>query len=156
MSRRVKNKKEKNREFTFKVFTIYFLILLILDQLSKYIFLEKSFFLNSLIYINYSKNFGSAFSMFSNIWFYNFIVIILSFIALISLSYNFKYFFKSKLLFFSFIFAIAGIVGNLVDRIFLGYVQDFIGLKYLFIFNLADIYLNLALILFLFYEFKQK
>ena len=49
-------------------------------------------------------------------------------------------------------FALAGIIGNLIDRFFLGYVRDFIDIKIIPVFNFADAYLNIALILFIFYE----
>jgi len=44
---------------------------------------------------------------------------------------------------------LAGALGNLVDRIFLGYVRDFIRLDFLNfpIFNLADVFINVGVIL---------
>lgn len=54
------------------------------------------------------------------------------------------------------IFIVSGTVGNLIDRIFRGEVIDFIAIKcfnYEFpIFNFADFYLLLGMIIFLFYE----
>lgn len=152
MIRRINKKIKINLNYFF----LFFTILLFLDQVSKYLFNGKKYFENYLIYIYYSKNYGSAFSIFSNVDFYNYIVIIISLIVLVILFFNYKYFFKNKLLFFVFILGISGICGNLLDRLILGYVQDFIGFKYLFIFNFADIYLNLALLLYLFYEFFNK
>ena len=51
-------------------------------------------------------------------------------------------------------FFFAGAVGNLVDRIFLGYVRDFLFFEFWansFIFNLADAWLNIAVVLILVY-----
>lgn len=158
---RLKKKNLKNTSKEEKIFNYYILavsifLLVIFDQISKYLFVDKLFFKNSLIYIKYSKNFGSAFSIFSNFENYNIFIIFLSILVLSLFIYNYKYFLKNKLLYFSYIFAISGILGNLIDRIFLGFVQDFIGFKYLFIFNFADVYLNLALILFIISEFRNK
>ena len=42
---------------------------------------------------------------------------------------------------------IGGAVGNLIDRIFLGYVRDFINIKiFSFVFNLADLFITIGVI----------
>lgn len=47
---------------------------------------------------------------------------------------------------------IAGAIGNIYDRLFLGYVRDFIAIGWWPIFNLADSYLTIGIFLiFLFY-----
>lgn len=42
------------------------------------------------------------------------------------------------------VFALAGIGGNLLDRLFLGYVRDFLQLRWIANVNLSDIYLSTA------------
>lgn len=138
-----------NNNTFFKNILFFTIFLLLLDLITKYIFTNKYFFENSFINIQFSKNFGSAFSMFSNYSYYNYIIILLSFIILYFLFINLKEFKQNKLSRYSFYFLIPGILGNLYDRIFFGYVRDFIGLKYLFIFNIADVYLTLSVILYL-------
>lgn len=47
---------------------------------------------------------------------------------------------------------ISGAIGNLVDRLFLGYVRDFISLRiFNFVFNLADLFITIGVICFLIY-----
>ena len=47
---------------------------------------------------------------------------------------------------------ISGAIGNLVDRIFLGYVRDFVSIKlFSFVFNLADLFITAGVICFLIY-----
>jgi signal peptidase II len=130
------------------------LILFLLDILTKYFFTGKSYFKGSLVYIEYSQNYGSAFSMFSGYDFYNYLIIILSFVVLYFLFKNVNEFTKTKLSMVAFYLLISGILGNLFDRVVFGYVRDFIGLKYLFIFNFADVYLSVAVILYICYEFE--
>ena len=44
---------------------------------------------------------------------------------------------------------ISGAIGNLVDRIFLGYVRDFISIKiFSFVFNIADMFITFGVIFF--------
>lgn len=57
---------------------------------------------------------------------------------------------QSKLYFVAFNLILAGGIGNLIDRIFLGYVRDFIFINVPFMpyyFNLADIFLTIGTIL---------
>ena len=50
-----------------------------------------------------------------------------------------------------FLFLIAGAIGNLVDRVTLGYVRDFISFKFIDfpIFNVADIYITVSCVIIL-------
>jgi len=48
-----------------------------------------------------------------------------------------------------FIWMFAGAVGNMIDRIWIAGVRDFIDLHYWPIFNFADVYLTIALIIYL-------
>ena len=50
------------------------------------------------------------------------------------------------------ILLLAGLLGNLVDRIWLDGVRDFISIGSFPVFNLADVMLNVAVILFFIYE----
>ncbi|NQZ84357.1 MAG: signal peptidase II [Nanoarchaeales archaeon] len=135
---------------------IFSFILLLIDIITKYIFTNKFFFENSLIYIQYSENRGSAFSMFSNFDYYNYLIVILSLFVLYYLYKNITEFNINKITRFSYYLLIAGIIGNLFDRIIFGYVKDFIGLKYLFIFNIADAYLTFAVLMFIYVELRNS
>ena len=91
-------------------------------------------------------------------------LIIVSILMIIAL-FIFNYFVKNKSTFYclAFGFVIGGAVGNLVDRLFLGYVRDFIYLDFFPrfpIFNFADSFLCVGAIMLaiyiLFFSGKKK
>ncbi len=123
---------------------IILLILILLDQLTKFYFKGKNFFI-----FNYTQNTGSAFSLFSGL---NAILIVIGLIILILLIY---FYFKTKgIIQLSLLLIITGTISNLIDRIFLGFVRDFIDFKIWPIFNLADSLIVIGVILILLKEFK--
>ncbi|MEM1535247.1 MAG: signal peptidase II [Candidatus Pacearchaeota archaeon] len=64
---------------------------------------------------------------------------------------------KKNLFRYAAIFALAGIIGNLFDRVFYGYVIDWLSLSLLGLsFNLADCYLWIALILCVIFLIKKQ
>ena len=107
--------------------SILIFILVLVDQITKVFFKDKSFLI-----FNYTTNTGAAFSLFQN---QNLFLIITSIIILIFLIYLYKKYPKLQV-YISLI--IAGTIGNLIDRIFLGYVRDFIDLRVWPVFNVAD------------------
>ena len=138
------------------IFSLIFFFVFI-DILTKYIFQNKKYF-DYFISIFYAENVGSSFGLFSDIFFYNYLIILVSFIFIFFMIYKFKKiekYLKNKYYFFSFIFFLSGVLGNLYDRIFFGFVRDFIKIENLFIFNLADFYLSLSLIILLTLEIKS-
>ncbi len=49
-------------------------------------------------------------------------------------------------------FIISGAIGNLIDRLFLGYVRDFISIRlFSFVFNLADLFITIGVVCFVVY-----
>jgi signal peptidase II len=78
----------------------------------------------------YTNNTGAGFSILQNM---NFLLIIISIVVLGAVIY-----FHKQIPRFSLITIVAGIFGNLVDRIFYGSVIDFINFKFWPIFNIAD------------------
>lgn len=131
-------------------------ILILIDQISKWFFTKKYYLQEYFISITYSQNTGSSFSLFQNIPYYSMFIIILSIIVIILILRSHNFFLKSTYLNWTFAFILAGIVGNLIDRIIFSYVRDFISIKYLFIFNPADLYLTLAIISYLLYEYSEN
>ncbi len=113
----------------------YFLVILILvligiDRTTKYLSIDKSFSI-----INYTKNTGALFGLFKGNML---ILIILSIIILIFILYLLIFLeIKQKI---ALIFIFSGILSNLIDRIFYGYVTDFIDLKFWPVFNFADVF----------------
>lgn len=123
--------------------SIIALLIIIFDRIikilvSKYMVIdEKISIIKDNLYIYNCHNTGAAFSLFDNS---TFILILLSIIALFFIIYYISMNnFKNPLLFG---ILLGGIIGNLIDRIFLGYVIDYIGISVLNfsfpIFNLAD------------------
>ena len=116
--------------------------------------LNKDFKVFEIVLI---KNTGAAFSFLEN---HTLLLILVSFIALFIILYElFKNTSKYSTLtyFFSSIF-IAGIFCNLYERISLGYVRDFISIKYINfpIFNISDILINLAVLAIIFLVITKK
>ena len=109
--------------------------------------------IKNFFYLTCVRNDGAAFSILES---KVMLLIILSILALIFLIY---YVTKKDKNGIGYFFLIGGIVGNLIDRIFLGYVIDFIGFnifKYSFpIFNIADIFIVLGAI-FVIFEKEKK
>lgn len=136
---------------------IYATILLVfIDQLTKWLFEGKYYFDNFLISIKSTANKGSAFSLFSNIDIYNYLILSFSIIVLIAIIYYITKIKQNAKSYLIIIFFISGLIGNFIDRISYGYVRDFISIKYLFIFNIADVYLTLAAILLILYEVSEN
>ncbi len=143
------------------------ILLIALDQVTKawivdtFRLYEVKTFIPNLLYVTYYQNTGGAFSMFEG--FGNLFFGILTTIALIFIAYLYM---NAKRLanYIGYILVFAGAIGNLMDRLVLGYVRDFIGVyigSYPFpIFNVADICITcgfaLLLICTIQEEWKEK
>lgn len=108
--------------------------------------------------ITYVRNTGAAWSIFAGETL-GLIVISLIIIALI-VYYVSKNKFKSKLELFGYSLILGGAIGNLYDRIVYGYVIDFLDF-YIFgydypIFNLADSFIFIGVILVIIYTWRCK
>lgn len=127
-----------------KIFFISVLVI-IFDQVSKLVIenilnvgqsitIIKNFF--SLTYIN---NYGAAFGIFKNSPIFLLFISVVALILIYSNSFNFKSNKKNDL---AFGFITGGILGNIIDRLFLTYVRDFLSFKlfswYAPVFNIAD------------------
>ena len=131
----------------------------ILDQLSKnYINLNFDKLLNKdfLIFkLEFVKNYGAAFNILSGSRLF---LSLISIISIIILSY-FIFYSENKLINkYGLSFILAGSIGNGLDRIFDGYVFDFIKVKFIDfpVFNIADIVINIGLLLMIKSYFKYK
>jgi|SRR3989344_3550152 len=111
------------------------ILLIILDQLAKYFFGSV-------------KNYGAAFGILQG---YTTFLIIMS-LAIIAICF---YYYKYKELKLGLSFILAGAISNLIDRIFLGYVRDFIDLKFFPVFNLADSFNVIGVILLIYLNLKN-
>ena len=139
------------------------LIVLAVDQLLKAIVIIKMVPLQSVTVIKdvftitYVRNYGAAFGILQS---QNLLLIALSIavVFLIVINWN-KLSHYSKVFQIGLSLALGGALGNLVDRIRLGYVVDFLDFQFWPVFNLADIAIvcGVGLIIFgLYYDHKIK
>ena len=138
-------------------------ILVFIDQIIKYVVdlymtLNSSInIINGFFRLTYVRNEGAAFSLFENKQLF---LIIITIVALFLMFYFLKNktFKKHETIIYSMI--LSGVLANLVDRIFRGYVIDFIDIKifnYNFpIFNIADICIVLGTIFLIIKILKEK
>ena len=113
------------------------IIIVIIDQLSKFLVIDKNIsIIPNFIEFNYTQNTGGAFG----IGRINFILIISLMIIIGIIMYLIK---ENKKItnYIPFVLLLSGSIGNLIDRIFKGYVIDFIDINILDFpnFNIADI-----------------
>ena len=133
---------------------IYFLSLsifiVLIDQFTKYLmFYNKKLFINKdflLFKLDFVKNYGAAFNIFSGSRIFLSLISILFSILLIYLIFR-----KNTLNSFdlySYSFILGGTIGNGIDRIYKGFVVDFINLNIINfpVFNIADISINIGFI----------
>ena len=130
--------------------SLFIAILFFIDIITKYfVFLQNIETPKNILYITTAKNYGSAFGIFSNLSWYNELILVLSLIIAGFLIY--EYFFSKQqyngVMAGFFIFFIAGLLGNTFDRILYGYVRDIIGFSNFFIFNIADCLLIIGVVL---------
>ena len=123
---------------------IIIILFLFLDQMIKYLVVTNMYMhqsiniIDNFFKITYVTNDGAAFSMLSG----NVLLLIL--IALFAIIYIFKNIKKmEKTEKYIYSILVAGILGNLIDRIFRGYVIDYLDFRIfgydMAIFNFADI-----------------
>ena len=132
-------------------FILFSSIIVLIDQISKSTIsanskqlINKDFIIFS---IDYVKNYGAAFNIFSGSRIFLSLISITITIFLIYLILNKKEI--SKIDLFSYAFILGGTIGNGIDRIIKGYVVDFINLNFIEfpVFNIADICINIGLFL---------
>ena len=141
-------------------FLSFSIFIIFIDQFTKYLmfynyktFINKDFLLFRLDFV---KNYGAAFNIFSgNRIFLSCISIIFS-ILLIYLILRKNSAYLLDLLSYSFI--LGGTIGNGIDRLYRGFVIDFINLNVINfpVFNIADISINIGFIFLLYSFFKNK
>ncbi|OUL43167.1 signal peptidase II [Prochlorococcus sp. HOT_208_60] len=143
---------------------LYFLsisiFIVLLDQFTKYyIFYNKKLLINKdflLFKIDFVKNYGAAFNILSGSRIFLSLISILFSILLIYLILR-----KNTLNLFdlySYSFILGGTFGNGIDRIYKGFVVDFINLNIINfpVFNIADISINIGFIFLLYNIFKNN
>jgi len=154
-----KMKPFKNRRLKILIYSFY---IIAIDQISKLFLLRALGFERSkniipnFLNLTLVKNKGAAFSLFSNST--TLLTITSIFASLVLIIIIIKYPPRSYWNSIGIIYLLGGTVGNGIDRIFKGYVLDFLELVAINfpIFNLADISINIAIICFIIDHFSTK
>ena len=112
---------------------------------------ERQEFIPGILYFTFVKNTGAAFGIFPNGsgWLVVFSIVFLLVFILYDIGNKEKNWWSH--LGFAFIFS--GAIGNMIDRMALGYVRDFIALDFMNfpVFNFADVCVTIGCILYIVY-----
>jgi len=136
------------------------IFIVLIDLFTKYLMLHnKKIFVNKdflLFKLDFVKNYGAAFNILSGSRVFLSLISIIFSILLIYLIFR-----KNTLNSFdlySYSFILGGTIGNGIDRIFRGFVVDFINLNIINfpVFNIADISINIGFFFLLYNIFKNN
>ena len=140
--------------FSLSIFIVF------IDQFTKYLmFYNKKLFINKdflLFKLDFVKNYGAAFNILSGSRIFLSLISIIFSILLIYLIFRKNTLNSFDLYAYSFI--LGGTIGNGIDRIYKGFVVDFINLNFINfpVFNIADISINVGFILLIYNIFKNN
>ena len=143
---------------------LYFLSLsifiILIDQFTKYLMLyNNKIFINKdflLFRLDFVKNYGAAFNIFSGSRIFLSSISVIFSILLIYLIIRKST--SNTFDLYSYSFILGGTIGNGMDRLFKGFVIDFINLNIINfpLFNIADISINIGFIFLLYSIFKNN
>ena len=143
---------------------LYFLSLsifiVLLDQFTKFLmFYNTKLFINKdflFFKLDLVKNYGAAFNIFSGSRVFLSLISIFFSVLLIYLIFRKNTLNRFDL--YSYSFILGGTIGNGIDRIYKGFVVDFINLNIINfpLFNIADISINIGFIFLLYNIFKNN
>lgn len=148
---------------------LFILVLLVADQLTKAVVAQKIPFLSSksiipgFLNLTHIRNRGAIFGFFSQSG-SQFLYVILTLASLAALALVVFYFFKTppseRLMIISLSLILAGALGNMIDRMFRGYVIDFMDFyvkKWHWpSFNIADASITIGALMIIFLFFFRK
>ncbi|MBS3162463.1 signal peptidase II [Candidatus Woesearchaeota archaeon] len=124
-----------------------FIGLLALDQVTKFLLFQKEInLIGTFLRIESSMNTGVAFGLMQG---FNWVWILISLLAIVLVWVLFKKYLLGVVL------VEVGIIGNLIDRIFLGFVRDFIGVYIWPNFNIADACNTIGVFILAYYLIKE-
>jgi len=134
--------------------------IILIDQFTKYlmfynykIFINKDFLLFRLDFV---KNYGAAFNILSGSR--TFLSLISIFFSVLLIYLIFRKNTLCSIDLYSYSFILGGTIGNGIDRLYKGFVVDFIKLNIINfpVFNVADISINIGFIFLLYNIFKNN
>lgn len=152
------NQKRKRKSSLLIILSVF--LVLIIDQLSKAVISSKLSvgqsipIIKDVLHITFIRNTGAAFGLFKDSTYFFiavsvvavFIIVAILFKAVISGKFYQNFTFN-----FGLILIMSGAIGNLIDRINLRYVIDFIDVRIWPIFNFADISITIGTSLLIIY-----
>ena len=139
------------------IYTIIALVLLVADQVVKYLVRtgialgESVPFIPYVLDLTFVKNTGAAFSMLAqHTWV---LILISAIIVVVVAAFVQRGFFQGWLGLTAAMLVMCGGVGNLIDRVVLGYVTDMFQTTFMdfAVFNLADCYITVGVVLLFIY-----
>jgi len=155
----------KRREKQSLVSLVVILLILVFDQCSKALVVlnltigESIPLIKGVLHITYVKNTGAAFGLFKNSTqvFSVISIVTVTFISVLIFRSITKGRFQSRPVFdYGMILILSGALGNLIDRLRLSYVIDFIDVRIWPVFNIADSSITIGTILILISFIKKK
>ena len=152
---KIKNLDRSQVDIYLSIFTVFLVVLL--DRLTKIFFMdilregESLPIIRNVLHMTLVHNTGIAFGLFKDC---GMVFVVIPLILTGLLIYNIYYYRHSASLNRTYIIAfsliLGGAIGNLIDRIFLGYVIDFIDFRRWPVFNLADSAITIGAMVILF------
>lgn len=143
----------KKGRYILSILAVIIIILLVAaDQLTKLyavnVIKPQGFVkvIDNFYYFTYTENRGAAFGIFQNKQLFFIIVTLIIFLVLGYVLV--KYRIEGKLFYTATVLIVAGGIGNLIDRIFRGYVVDFLQFSFFSpVCNLADYYITVGAVM---------
>ncbi len=127
-------------------------VLVVIDQTTKWIaelsmvFFKPIHIIPNIFSLELVHNYGAAYGILQN---QRLFLLSVSVIVIVGAFYFSKHIIQSVYSLYALVFLLAGAIGNFIDRLFLGYVIDFVDIKIFPVFNFADVFIDIAIILFL-------
>ncbi|MBS3098529.1 signal peptidase II [Candidatus Woesearchaeota archaeon] len=144
--------KYKKESFIFSIA----LLVVIIDQLAK-LLASKNItslpIITNVFHLTYIRNTGAAFGILQN---QQWLLVWISIIVIGAILYYFDKLPKSKIAWTSIAFILGGTIGNLIDRIRLNYVIDFLDFRIWPAFNVADSALTVGAVILIIHLIKKK
>ena len=144
-------KKKQSRSYGSYVYIA--IAVLILDQITKSLakgLNESVILVKDFLDLTFITNTGSAFGILKG---FNTSLIFISLIVIGIIIFYWDEIYKTEKIFFALI--VGGIIGNLIDRVFYGFVIDFINFSFWPAFNVADSAITIGVIALIIYELKK-
>lgn len=141
-----------------KILLLASLIIILLDQLTKVITVKTMSIsqsiplIKNILHLTYVTNTGAGFGIFKNM---NSVLIWITIVVIGAIFYYYDKIPKEKFPQISMGLILGGAFGNLIDRIFIGHVIDFIDFRIWPVFNVADSAITIGVIVLVIYFWKK-